>query len=59
MCSRECGGLTPSSASIRQVSLDIPVRVIAGEATELHIVYNASERSLILSESMDYGGRSR
>ena len=49
----ECGGLTPSSASIRaSASLDIPVRVLVRPRAG-HFVYNASERSLILSESMD------
>ena len=49
----ECGGLTPTSASVRaSASIGIPVRALirprAGD-----FVYNASEKELIIAEALD------
>jgi copper homeostasis protein len=49
----ECGGLTPTSASVRaSVNIGIPVRVLirprAGD-----FVYNSSEKQLMIAEALD------
>ena len=49
----ECGGLTPTPAMVRaSVALKIPVRALIRPRAG-HFVYNASEKSIILSEALD------
>jgi copper homeostasis protein len=49
----ECGGLTPTNASLRaSVNMGIPVRALIRPRAG-HFIYNASERQLILAEALD------
>ncbi len=49
----ECGGLSPTSASVRAcVSIGLPVRTLIRPRAG-NFVYNASEKQLIVSEALD------
>ena len=49
----ECGGLTPTNASLRaSINMGIPVSALIRPRAG-HFIYNASERQLILAEAID------
>jgi|TARA_B110000116_G_C16795349_1_gene566345 copper homeostasis protein len=49
----ECGGLTPTNASLRaSINMGIPVSALIRPRAG-HFIYNASERQLILAEALD------